>query len=140
MDTGRIPFGSEIWLVVENPLHSGKCPCCGHKSSKKVLNWLVVEATYASMEISDGENVDYYADYYDEIKNKEKRVWINRWYLDDIIDSPWHFDGENYEPSQFDVYSKDIDVCEYRGEFDGRRALHTEKEAEEYIKEFSEYI
>ena len=140
MDTGRIPFGSKIWLVVENPLHSGKCPCCGHKSSKKVPKWLVVEATYSSMEISDGENVDYYADYYDEIKNKEKRVWINRWYLDDIIDSPWHFDGENYEPSQFDVYSKDIDVCEYRGEFDGVMAFHTKEDAEKYIKEFGEYM
>ena len=119
MDTGRIPFGSEIWLVVENPLYSGKCPCCGHKSSKKVPKWLVVEATYSSMEISDGENVDYYADYYDEIKNK---------------------DGENYEPSQFDVYSKDIDVCEYRGEFDGVMAFHTKEDAEKYIKEFGEYL
>lgn len=65
---------------------------------------------------------------------------INRWYLDDIIDSPWHFDGENYEPSQFDVYSKDIDVCEYRGEFDGVMAFHTKEDAEKYIGEFGEYL
>ena len=140
MDTGKVPFGSEIYLVIKNPLYSGKCPCCGHKSSKKVPKFLVVEATYSSMDIGDGDNVDYYADYYDEIRHKGERVWINRWYLDDIIDSPWHSKGEDYKPDDFDVYSKDIDICEYRGEFDGVMAFHTKEEAEQYIEEFGEYL
>ena len=46
MDTGKVPFGSKIYLVIKNPLYSGKCPCCGHKSSKKVPKCMVVEATY----------------------------------------------------------------------------------------------
>ena len=38
------------------------------------------------------------------------------------------------------MYSKDIDVCECRGEFDGTHAFHTEEEAKRYIEEFGEYI
>ena len=139
MDTGKIPFGTEVYLVIKNPLYKGRCPYCGHKNSKRVDKWLIVKGIYNDIRI-DGENLLYYAEYENPKTGRYETVLINNWYLDDIIDSPWHFKGEDYEPDDFDVYSKDIDVCEYRGEFDGTRAFHTEKEAEEYIKEFSEYI
>ena len=133
MNTGKVPFGTEVYLVIKNPSYKGKCPCCGHEVAK----YLVVEGIFNKME-TDGENLQYYAEYKNPITKKYEEAWINSYYLGDIIDSGYH--DENYKPSDFDVYSKDIDVCEYRGEFDGIRAFHTEKEAEEYIKEFGEYI
>lgn len=137
MDTGKVPFGTEVYLVIENPLYKGICLCCGHKISKKVAKYLVVEGIFNKME-TDGENLQYYAEYENPITKKYEEAWINSYFLGDIIDSDYH--DEDYKPGDFDVYSKDIDVCEYRGEFDGIRAFHTEKEAEEYIKEFGEYI
>ena len=137
MNTGKVPFGTDVYLVIKNPSYKGKCPCCGHKISKEVAKYLVVEGIFNKME-TDGENLQYYAEYKNPITKKYEEAWINSYYLGDIIDSGYH--DENYKPSDFDVYSKDIDVCEYRGEFDGIRAFHTEKEAEEYIKEFGEYI
>lgn len=137
MDTGKVPFGTEVYLVIKNPLYKGICPCCGHKTSKKVDKWLVVEGIYNKME-TDGDNLQYYAEYLNPVTDKYEEAWINSYYLGDIIDSGYH--DEDYEPSDFDVYSKDIDVCEYRGEFDGIDAFHTKKEAEEYIKEFGEYM
>lgn len=137
MNTGKVPFGTEIYLVIKNPLYKGKCPYCGHKNSGKVDKWLIVEGIYNNIRI-DGENLQYYAEYENPITKKYEEAWINSYYLGDIIDSDYH--DEDYKPGDFDVYSKDIDVCEYCGEFDGIRAFHTEKEAEEYIKEFGEYI
>lgn len=139
MDTGKIPFGSEIWLIVKNPLWGDKCPCCGHKPPKKGNKWLVVEGIYYKME-SDGDNVYYFAEYYDEYQKKYKDAWINKRYMGDIIDSPLNLDDKNYRPSEFDVYSKDIDICEYLGEFDGVTAFHTKEEAEQYIEEYGEYL
>ena len=137
MDTGKIPFGTEVYLVIKNPLYKGRCPYCGHKNSERVDKWLIVKGIYNDIRI-DGENLLYYAEYENPKTGRYETVLINNWYLGDIIDSGYN--DENYKPSDFDVYSKDIDVCEYWGEFDGTRAFHTEKEAEEYIKEFSEYI
>lgn len=137
MNTGKVPFGTEVYLVIENPLYKGKYPYCGHKTSKKVDKWLVIEGVYNRM-ITDGENLQYYAEYENPITEKYEEAWINSYYLGDIIDSDYHDD--DYIPDEFDKYSKDIDVCEYTGEFDGIRAFHTEKEAEEYIKEFGKYI
>lgn len=137
MDTGKVPFGTEVYLVIKNPSYKGKCPCCSHKISKEVAKYLVVEGIFNKME-TDGENLQYYAEYENPITKKYEEAWINSYYLGDIIDSDYHDEG--YKPGDFDVYSKDIDVCEYWGEFDGIRAFHTEKEAKEYIKEFSEYI
>lgn len=137
MDTGKVPFGTEVYLVIKNPLYKGRCPYCGHKNSGKVDKWLIVKGIYNNIRI-DGENLLYYAEYENPITKKYEEAWINSYYLGDIIDSGYH--DENYKPSDFDVYSKDIDVCEYYGEFDGIRAFHTEKEAEEYIKEFGKYI
>lgn len=131
MDTGKVPFGTEVYLVIKNPLYKGVCPYCGHKTSKKVAKWLVVEGVYNKM-ITDGENLRYYAEYKNPITEKYEDAWINRYYLGDIIDSSYH--DTDYKPSDFDVYSKDIDVCEYRGEFDGIFAFHTKEEAEKYIK------
>ena len=137
MDTGKVPFGTEVYLIIENPLYKGICPCCGHKISKKVTKYLVVEGIFNKME-TDGENLQYYAEYYNPITKKYEEAWINSYFLGDIIDS--YYNDEDYKPNDFDVYSKDIDVCEYRGEFDGTRAFHTEKEAEEYIEKFGKYI
>jgi hypothetical protein len=137
MDTGKVPFGTEVYLVIKNPLYKGRCPYCGHKNSGKVDKWLIVEGIYNNIRI-DGENLLYYAEYENSKTGRYETALINNWYLGDIIDSDYHDEG--YKPGDFDVYSKDIDVCEYRGEFDGIRAFHTEKEAKEYIKEFSEYI
>ena len=133
MDTGKVPFGTEVYLVIKNPLYKGRCPYCGHKNSEKVDKWLIVKGIYNSIRI-DGENLLYYAEYENSKTRRYETVLINRWYLGDIIDNDYH--DENYKPSEFDVYSKDIDICEYRGEFDGIKAFHTEKEAKEYIKEF----
>ena len=74
----------------------------------------------------------------DDVDSKYKEAWINSYYLGDIIDSDYH--DEDYEPDDFDVYSKDIDICEYRGEFDGTFAFHTKEDAEKYIEEFGEYL
>ena len=137
MDTGKVPFGTEVYLVIENPLYKGRCPYCGHKNSGKVDKWLIVKGIYNNIRI-DGENLLYYAEYENSKTGRYETALINNWYLGDIIDSDYHDEG--YKPGDFDVYSKDIDVCEYWGEFDGIRAFHTEKEAEEYLKEFSEYI
>lgn len=137
MDTGKVPFGTEVYLVIKNPLYKGRCPYCGHKNSEKVDKWLIVEGIYNNIRI-DGENLLYYAEYENSKTGRYETALINNWYLGDIIDSDYHDEG--YKPGDFDVYSKDIDVCEYRGEFYGTRAFHTEKEAKEYIKEFSEYI
>lgn len=137
MNTGKVPFGTEVYLVIKNPLYKGRCPYCGHKNSEKIDKWLIVEGIYNNIRI-DGENLLYYAEYENPKTERYETVLINNWYLGDIIDSGYN--DKNYKPSNFDVYSKDIDVCEYRGEFDGIRAFHTKKEAEEYIKEFSEYI
>lgn len=137
MDTGKVPFGTEVYLVIKNPLYKGRCPYCGHKNSGKVDKWLIVEGIYNNIRI-DGENLLYYAEYENSKTGRYETALINNWYLGDIIDSDYHDEG--YKPGDFDVYSKDIDVCEYRGEFDGIRAFHTEEEAKEYIKEFSEYI
>ena len=137
MDTGKIPFGTEVYLVIKNPLYKGRCPYCGHKNSGKVDKWLIVKGIYNNIRI-DGENLLYYAEYENSKTGRYETALINNWYLGDIIDSDYHDEG--YKPGDFDVYSKDIDVCEYWGEFDGIRAFHTEKEAKEYIKEFSEYI
>lgn len=141
MDTGKVPFGSEVWLVIKNPLYQGVCPCCNQKikTNKNVQKLLIVEGTYCKME-TDGENLNYYAEYWDSITDEYKEAWINSYYLDDIIDSPWHYDGDNYKPDSFDVYSRDIDVCDYRGEFDGTMAFHTKEEAEQFIKEYEEYL
>lgn len=35
MDTGKVPFGTEVYLVIKNPLYKGRCPYCGHKNSGK---------------------------------------------------------------------------------------------------------
>ena len=137
MDTGKIPFGTEVYLVIKNPLYKGRCPYCGHKNSEKIDKWLIVKGIYNGIRI-DGENLLYYAEYENPKTGRYETALINNWYLGDIIDSDYHDEG--YKPGDFDVYSKDIDVCEYWGEFDGIRAFHTEKEAKEYIKEFSEYI
>ena len=137
MDTGKVPFGTEVYLVIKNPLYKGRCPYCGHKNSGKVDKWLIVKGIYNNIRI-DGENLLYYAEYENSKTVRYETALINNWYLGDIIDSDYHDEG--YKPGDFDVYSKDIDVCEYWGEFDGIRAFHTEKEAKEYIKEFSEYI
>ena len=137
MDTGKIPFGTEVYLVIKNPLYKGRCPYCGHKNSEKIDKWLIVKGIYNGIRI-DGENLLYYAEYENSKTGRYETALINNWYLGDIIDSDYHDEG--YKPGDFDVYSKDIDVCEYWGEFDGIRAFHTEKEAKEYIKEFSEYI
>lgn len=137
MDTGKVPFGTEVYLVIKNPLYKGRCPYCGHKNSGKVDKWLIVKGIYNNIRI-DGENLLYYAEYENSKTGRYETALINNWYLGDIIDSDYHDEG--YKPGDFDVYSKDIDVCEYWGEFDGIRAFHTEKEAKEYIKEFSEYI
>ena len=137
MDTGKVPFGTEVYLVIKNPLYKGRCPYCGHKNSGKVDKWLIVKGIYNNIRI-DGENLLYYAEYKNSKTGRYETALINNWYLGDIIDSDYHDEG--YKPDDFDVYSKDIDVCEYWGEFDGIRAFHTEKEAKEYIKEFSEYI
>ena len=137
MDTGKVPFGTEVYLVIKNPLYKGRCPYCGHKNSGKVDKWLIVKGIYNNIRI-DGENLLYYAEYENSKTGRYETALINHWYLGDIIDSDYHDEG--YKPGDFDVYSKNIDVCEYWGEFDGIRAFHTEKEAEEYIKEFSEYI
>ena len=137
MDTGKIPFGTEVYLVIKNPLYKGRCPYCGHKNSEKIDKWLIVKGIYNGIRI-DGENLLYYAEYKNSKTGRYETALINNWYLGDIIDSDYHDEG--YKPGDFDVYSKDIDVCEYWGEFDGIRAFHTEKEAKEYIKEFSEYI
>ena len=137
MNTGKVPFGTEVYLVIKNPLYKGRCPYCEHKNSEKIDKWLIVEGIYNNIRI-DGENLLYYAEYKNPKTERYETVLINNWYLGDIIDSGYN--DKNYKPSNFDVYSKDIDVCEYRGEFDGIRAFHTKKEAEEYIKEFSEYI
>ena len=88
---------------------------------------MVVEGVYNKIE-TDGDNLQYYAEYLNPVTEKYEEAWINSYYLGDIIDSDYH--DEDYKPSDFDVYSKDIDICEYRGEFDGIRAFHTEKEAE----------
>ena len=137
MDTGKVPFGTEVYLVIKNPLYKGRCPYCGHKNSGKVDKWLIVKGIYNNIRI-DGENLLYYAEYKNSKTGRYETALINNWYLGDIIDSDYHDEG--YKPGDFDVYSKNIDVCEYRGEFDGIRAFHTKKEAEEYLKEFSEYI
>ena len=137
MDTGKVPFGTEVYLVIKNPLYKGRCPYCGHKNSGKVDKWLIVKGIYNNIRI-DGENLLYYAEYENSKTGRYETALINNWYLGDIIDSDYHDEG--YKPGDFNVYSKDIDVCEYWGEFDGIRAFHTEKEAKEYIKEFSEYI
>lgn len=139
MDTGKIPFGSEIWLVIKNPLYKGICPHCHQKikTKKDTPKFLAVEGTYYKME-TDGEHLQYYAEYWDDVDSKYKEAWINSYYLGDIIDSDYH--DENYEPDDFDVYSKDIDICEYRGEFDGTFAFHTKEDAERYIEEFGEYL
>lgn len=139
MDTGKIPFGSEVWLVIENPLYKGVCPCCNQKirTKKDTPKFLAVEGTYCKME-TDGNHLQYYAEYWDDVEDKYKEAWINSYYLGDIIDSDYH--DEDYEPSDFDVYSKDIDICEYCGEFDGIFAFHTKEEAEKYIEEFGEYL
>ena len=137
MDTGKVPFGTKVYLVIKNPLYKGRCPYCGHKNSGKVDKWLIVKGIYNNIRI-DGENLLYYAEYENSKTGRYETALINNWYLGDIIDSDCHDEG--YKPGNFDVYSKDIDVCEYWGEFDGIRAFHTEKEAKEYIKEFSEYI
>ena len=135
MDTGKVPFGAKVYLIVPNPMYKGICPCCGHKSSKKSNKWLVVEGIYNRLE-TDGENLSYYAEYKNPKTKKYEEAWINDWYLGDIIDSDYH--NKDYEPGDFDVYSKDIDVCEYRGEFDGVRAFHTKEDAERFIEEFGE--
>lgn len=135
MNTGKVPFGTKIYLVIKNPLYKGVCPCCGHRISKKVSEWLVVEGIFNKME-TNGEKLLYYAEYENPITKKYEEAWINNYYLGDIIDSGYH--DEDYEPSRFDVYSADIDVCEYRGEFDGIFAFHSKEEAEEYIKLFDE--
>ena len=137
MDTGKVPFGTEVYLVIKNPLYKGRCPYCGHKNPGKVDKWLIVEGIYNNIRI-DGENLLYYAEYENSKTGRYETALINNWYLGDIIDSDYHDEG--YKPGDFDVYSKNIDVCEYSGEFDGIRAFHTKKEAEEYLKEFSEYI
>lgn len=137
MNTGKVPFGTEVYLVIKNPLYKGRCPCCGHKTSKKVDKWLVVEGIYNRIEI-DGDKILYYAEYENPITGKYEEAWMNSYYLGSIIDSDYH--DENYQPGKFDVYSKDIDVCEYLGEFDGTHAFHTRKEAEKYIEEFGEFI
>ena len=137
MDTGKVPFGTEVYLVIKNPLYKGRCPYCGHKNSGKVDKWLIVKGIYNNIRI-DGENLLYYAEYKNSKTGRYETALINNWYLGDIIDSDYHDEG--YKPDDFDVYSKDIDVCEYWGEFDGIRAFHTEKEAKEYIKEFRKYI
>lgn len=133
MNTGKVPFGTEVYLVIKNPLYKGRCPYCGHKNSEKVDKWLIVKGIYNNIRI-DGENLLYYAEYENPKTGRYETVLINNWYLGDIIDSGYN--DKNYKPSDFDVYSKDIDVCEYWGEFDGIRAFHTEKEAKEFIKEF----
>lgn len=133
MDTGKIPFGTEVYLVIKNPLYKGRCPYCGHKSSEKVDKWLIIEGIYNNIKI-DGENLLYYAEYENLKTGRYETALINNWYLGDIIDSGYN--NENYKPSDFDVYSKDIDVCEYRGEFEGTHAFHTKEEAEKFIKRF----
>lgn len=137
MDTGKVPFGTEVYLVMRNPLYRNICPYCGEAPSKKVKKWKVIEGIYNKIE-TDGENLRYYAEYKNPITKKYEEAWINSYFLGDIIDSDYH--DEDYKPGDFDIYSKDVDVCEYRGEFDGIRAFHTEKEAEKYIKEFGKYI
>lgn len=136
MDTGKVPFGTEVYLVMRNPLHRNICPYCGEVPSKKVKKWKVIEGIYNRIEI-DGEALLYYAEYWNSKTRKYEEAWINSYYLGDIIDSNYH---EGYEPSGFDIYSKDIDVCEYRGEFDGIRAFHTKREAEKFIEEFGEEL
>ena len=137
MDTGKVPFGAEVYLIIRNPLYKGVCSCCGHKISKKVDKWLVVKGIYNKIE-TDGEKLQYYAEYENPKTGKYENAWINSYYLGDIIDS--NYNDENYKPSEFDVYSRDIDICEYRGEFDGTFAFHTKEEAKKYIEEFGEYI
>ena len=75
MDTGKVPFGTEVYLVIKNPLYKERCPYCGHKNSEKVDKWMIAKGIYNNIRI-----------------------------------------------------------------FDGTRVFHTKKEAEEYIKEFGEYI
>ena len=137
MNTGKVPFGTEVYLVIKNPLYKGRCPYCGHKNSGKVDKWLIVKGIYNGIRI-DGENLLYYAEYENSKTGRYETALINNWYLGDIIDSDYHDEG--YKPGDFDVYSKDIDICEYRGEFDGVMAFHTKKEAEQYIEEFGEYM
>ncbi len=137
MNTGKVPFGTELYLVIKNPLYKGKCPYCGHENPEKVDKWLVVEGIYNKME-TDGDNLQYYAEYLNPVTEEYEEAWINGYYLGSIIDSNYH--DENYRPGKFDVYSKDIDVCEYLGEFDETHVFHTKEEAEKYIEEFGEFI
>lgn len=130
MDTGKIPFGTEIYLIIKNPLYKGKCPYCGHKNSE-ADKWVVVEGIYNEIR-TDGEELLYYAQYTNPYTRVCEKALINYHYLDNIIDSDYH--DENYKPGRFDMYSKDIDIFERGKELD-TLAFRTKEDAEEYIKE-----
>ena len=133
MDTGKVPFGTKIYLVVKNPYYEKVCPCCGHKPAEKVDKWIVVEGIYSKLEINF-EDLSYYATWVNRKSRKCEETLINRYYLFDIIDSDIYDKREEHYGC--DIYSKDIDVCEYRGEFEGTHAFHTKEEAEKFIKRF----
>lgn len=119
MDTGKIPFGTELYLVVKNPYRYEECcPCCGHKFEKTEEKWLILKGTYDRMDI-DGNRLLYYAHYINPKTQKYDCVLINMYYTD-----------------QKD--SKDVDIFERWCEGWGGNAFRTKKEAEEYIKEYGE--
>ena len=133
MDSGKFPIGEEIHLAVPNPLYGKtKCKCCGHKL-KKQPRYIYQEGYFIGI-LAEDDVLHHYAEYRNEDWKLIKEP-IGRHWMGDIIDSPIF---DNTRISQFDYYSKDIDIFEYGYEWDGAYAFRTKQEALDWIEEFGD--
>lgn len=138
MDTGKVPFGSEIWLVIDL---SDKICCDKCKTLlKKLPKITIVKGYYCSMNINHRIGaIEYYAEYFDDFISKWKKVLIKTKYFEEILDSEFVND-DSLEVDESAIYSKDVDICEQDIDFEEAIAFHSEEDANNFIKEYAQNI
>lgn len=123
----------DVWIVIDNPKYEGeRCPCCGRKFPKEANKYLVVDGFFCRIE-TDGDRIDYIAEYTNPVTEKDEEAVISHYYVNfnENEDGELEIDPEDVKDlANHSIF--DLSYC-----FDeGPRAFKTKEEAEKWVEEF----